>query len=296
LHSRMHPPEIPGASHRYVDVGSERIRLHYAEAGEGPPLLMLHGWPQHFWSWRRVVPLLADRFRMICPDLRGFGWSAAPGHGYDPDTFAADAVALLDELGIERAFLMGHDWGGFSGFLACMRHPRRFERLVSLNAPVPWPALSPKLALHAWRTWYAVLMATPLIGPFLLEQRPELVADFMRGDNEPMSRSDALVFSERLARPEQVHATQALYRRYLRTLVSAPLSGPYDGLRLTTPALLLFGADDNALPPLVTRARDGMADDLRVELVEGCGHFIQEERAELVAERAAEHFAVRHRG
>jgi pimeloyl-ACP methyl ester carboxylesterase len=289
----MAPPEIPGAEHRYAEIGGERLSVHYAEAGDGPPLVMLHGWPQHFWCWRRVVPLLTDRFRVICPDLRGFGWSDAPGSGYEPDTFASDAVALLDALGIERACLMGHDWGGFSGFLACMRHPDRIERFVALNTPVPWPELSPKLALHIWRTWYAVLMASPLIAPLLLEQRPDLVAEFMRGDHEPMSRSDALVFSERLARPEQVQATQALYRAYLRTLVSGPLSGPYDDLRLTTPTLLLFGAEDRAIPPLVTRARRGMATDLRVELVEGCGHFIQEERAELVAERAAEHFAVR---
>ena len=285
------PPEIPGAEHRYAKIGPERLRVHYAQAGEGPPLVMLHGWPQHFWTWRRVAPLLADRFRVICPDLRGFGWSEAPGSGYDPGTFAADTVGLLDELGIERAFLMGHDWGGFSGFLTCMRSPERIERLVALNTPVPWPELSPKLALQAWRTWYAVLVAAPLIGPRLLERRPDVVADFLRGDGEPMSKADARVFSEPLSRPEQAHATQSLYRGYLRTLVTAPLNGPYDDERLTTPTLLLFGAGDRAITPLLTRAREGMADDLHVELVEGCGHFIQEELPELVAKRAAEHFA-----
>jgi len=292
------PPDIPGAVHRWVEIGPEPVRLHVAEAGDGPPVLMLHGWPQHFWCWRRVVPLLTGRYRLICPDLRGFGWSEAPGHGYDPETFAGDAVRLLDELGIERAFLVGHDWGGLSGFVACMRQPERFERFVALNTPVPWPELSPRLALEAWRTWYAWLMASPLLGPELLKRRPDLIAGSLRGDHDPMSKSDARVFADRLSLPEQARATQALYRSYLGSLVGEPLSRPYDELRLITPTLLLFGRDDRALTPLVTRARAGKADDLRVELVDDCGHFIQEELPELVAERAAEHFsgAVRQAG
>ena len=75
-------------------------------------MLLLHGWPQHAWCWRHVIPLLADDHRLIAPDLRGFGWSDCPAGGYDPATFAADAVALLDALGVERAHVIGHDWGG----------------------------------------------------------------------------------------------------------------------------------------------------------------------------------------
>src|SRR5215210_3415035 len=185
------PPDIPGAVHRWVEIGPEPVRLHVAEAGDGPPVLMLHGWPQTFWCWRRVV-------------------------------------RLLDELGIDRAFLVGHDWGGFSGFVACLRQPERFERFVALNTPVPWPELSPRLALDAWRTWYAWLMASPLLGPQLLQRRPDLIAGALRGDHDPMSKSDARVFADRLSLPEQAQATQALYRSYLGSLVGEPLSRPYD--------------------------------------------------------------------
>ena len=99
------PPDIPGVANRYVEIETAdagRLRVHCAEAGSGEPVLMLHGWPQHFWSWRHVVPRLADRHRLICPDLRGFGWTDAPGRGYDSETFASDAVALLDALGLDR--------------------------------------------------------------------------------------------------------------------------------------------------------------------------------------------------
>src|ERR687892_1744337 len=107
-------PDVDGVEHRMVQVEASdgALHVHLAEAGEGEPLLMLHGWPQHWYAWRRVVPQVNDRFRLLMPDLRGFGWTEAPGHGYDPRTFASDAIALLDALGIERVKLVGHDWGG----------------------------------------------------------------------------------------------------------------------------------------------------------------------------------------
>jgi pimeloyl-ACP methyl ester carboxylesterase len=83
--------------------------MHLAQAGEGRPIVMLHGWPQHWYLWRRVIPLLAPHARVLCPDLRGFGWTDAPGRGYDRETMAQDVLALLDELGLERIDLVGHD-------------------------------------------------------------------------------------------------------------------------------------------------------------------------------------------
>src|ERR1700742_610415 len=106
--------------------------------GEGDPLLLLHGWPQHFWCWRLVAPQLAQHYRVICPDLRGFGWSDTPRHGHHPETYASDAIALLDTLGIDRAWLLGHDWGAFSALLLALRHPERVRAVVALNTVLPW--------------------------------------------------------------------------------------------------------------------------------------------------------------
>src|SRR5262245_41884152 len=93
-------PTVPGVGHRSVTIRDAHgpVAIHLAEAGAGDPVLMLHGWPQHWYCWRHLAPLLADRYHLLMPDLRGFGWSDTPGRGYDPATFAADAVALLDEL------------------------------------------------------------------------------------------------------------------------------------------------------------------------------------------------------
>jgi len=130
---------MPEIGHRTiaVDASDGRLAVHLAEAGDGPPLLLLHGWPQHAAIWRRVVPLLAADFRLLMPDLRGFGSTAVPADGFHPAQFAADAIALLDALGIEKAGVIGHDWGGFAGYLLGLRHPERVTGLVVCNAPHP---------------------------------------------------------------------------------------------------------------------------------------------------------------
>jgi pimeloyl-ACP methyl ester carboxylesterase len=88
-----------------------------AEAGAGSPVLLLYGWPQHWWCWHRVIDEFRGQYRLLVPDLRGFGWGEAPGSGYTAAPFAHDVVALLDALRVERAYVVGHDWGGFTGIL-----------------------------------------------------------------------------------------------------------------------------------------------------------------------------------
>jgi pimeloyl-ACP methyl ester carboxylesterase len=159
-------PALPGVEHRWLDVpsGAGRVRLHLAEAGAGTPVLLLHGWPQHWWCWRGVIERLRDRYRLLAPDLRGFGWSEAPGGGYGPDGFAADAVGLLDALDLARVHVIGHDWGGFSGILLGLRHPERVDRLLLCNTTGPWARLNPRVVAGLRRAWYAALLATPVLG------------------------------------------------------------------------------------------------------------------------------------
>jgi pimeloyl-ACP methyl ester carboxylesterase len=280
------PPDIAGAAHRYVEIETSDagpLRVHYAEAGGGPPLLLLHGWPQHFWCWRRVVPLLAGDFRLICPDLRGFGWTDAPGRGYDNETFAADAVALLDALGIERAGVIGHDWGGFTSLLIALHHPERVEHLLALSTPIPWLRPSPRLAAAAWRTWYAWVLAA--IGDEAVRRRPGLIPRMLRRatPDEAIDEQEAELYAAPLREPARAEATRLLYRSYLRTALT---TGRYEGVRLTVPTRLIVGRDDPVVPEVMTRGFERHADDMALELVDGCGHFIPEEIPELVAERA----------
>lgn len=268
------------------------LDVHLLEAGEGQPVLMLHGWPQHAGCWRRLIPLLAGDHRLICPDLRGFGSSGAPGTGYDPATFASDAVALLDALELEHVPVVGHDWGGSAAFELALRWPERVSRLLVLNTAPPWVEPSRELALNAWRSWYGVVLAVG--GERIALQRPDLIARALRADAvhpEGITAIRAAEYAEALRRPASAHATKLLYRSYLRLLRDAVLRRGEPAPRLTVPTRFLFGTHDGALSTAILRDVERHADDLEVELVEDSGHFIAEEKPELVAERARALFA-----
>jgi pimeloyl-ACP methyl ester carboxylesterase len=286
------PPDIEGAEHRYVQIETAdagRLRVHLAEAGSGPQLLLLHGWPQHFWCWRRVVPELAGDFRLICPDLRGFGWTDAPRRGYDNETFAADAVALLDALELERVGVIGHDWGGFSSFLLAIHHPERVNALLALSTPIPWLRPSPRLLASTWRTWYAWALAG--IGREAVARRPGAVRLMLRrgAPDEAIDEEEAEVYAERLREPARAEATQLLYRAYV-SAVLALRERRYEALRLTPPTRLLVGRRDQAVPEVVVQGFEAHADDMALELVDGCGHFLPEERPDVVVRHARELF------
>lgn len=276
-------PEVEGVEHRFLD--ADGLRVHVAEAGEGPVLLLLHGWPQHWFMWRRVIERLAPQFRLIAPDLRGFGWTEAPGHGYDGDTFAADQIALLDALEIESASVIGHDWGGWTAMLLGLDHSDRIERMVVCNAPHPWPRLQPRLALEAWRSWYALVNATPLLGRWLAESglMPSLALE--RGNIGDPFPEGVDIYVEQFQDPARAEASMKLYRYYLRVF-GRTLRGAYRRRRLAVPTLLLFGQRDRYVSPKLLPGFEPYAEHLELELVPDAGHFIVDEKPDLVARRA----------
>lgn len=281
------PPPIKGATHRYADANG--IRIHYAEAGDGPPVLLLHGWPQHHYMWRKVIEELRGTYRLIAPDLRGFGWSEAPGHGYDADTFALDQIALLDALGIEKTRVIGHDWGGWTTFLLGLRHPDRFERLMVCNAPHPWPRMSARTALSQLpRAWYGMLVASPGIGR-RLHMKTNFIIRGLKGSTPPGTFDDAelALYADSFRDPERADAAVGLYRYYLRQNERGIRGKKIAGdAGLSVPTLLLFGEKDLAISPKLVR--DGWqshADDMTVEFTDA-GHFIVNEKPELVVAHA----------
>jgi pimeloyl-ACP methyl ester carboxylesterase len=281
-------PPLPGVQHHWLDVPSNggHLRLHVAEAGSGAPVLLLHGWPQHWWCWRRVTERLRGRYRLLAPDLRGFGWSEAPGGGYGA-AFTEDVVGLLDTLGLTRAHVVGHDWGGFAAILLGLRHPERVDRLLLANTSGPWARLSPQVAAGLRRAWYAALVATPILGERVVAH-PRFVPWFLRlgGQAALFPDEDATLYADQFHDPARAAAASRLYRYYLQTARAILLRRAFAGQRLQAPTRLLFGADDFYIPRAVVADVEAHGDDLTLDIISGCSHWMPEERPDLIADQA----------
>lgn len=285
------PPEIDGVTHRYVDVPG--ARLHVAEAGEGPPVLLLHGWPQHWWTWRKVIPALAEDRRVICPDLRGFGWSEAPAGRYEISGLAADMVALLDALELDEVDLIGHDWGGYAGFLLCLDAPERIRNYLALGIVHPWfepPKPSPA-ALQ--RTAYQFVLASPLLGGSVMRFVPGFVRLALRRGAHPdmrWSREELDCYAESFRSRDRALASSHLYRSFLLRELPRLKKGHYRSRRSSVPTRILAGEADPVIRADILVGYEPYADEMSVEEIAGCGHFIAEERPDLVIERARQLF------
>jgi len=284
-------PQVEGVTHRTVR--ARGLDFHVAEAGSGDDVVLcLHGWPQHWYEWRRLMPALADRHRVLALDLRGFGWSDAPRDGYEKENLATDALAVLDALELERVKLVGHDWGGWIGFLLALRAPERVERFLALNIVPPWVGLGNTLR-HAWRFWYQQMVLAPGIG-YGLHRRGDFVPRVLVGGStirDVWDEETLRVFADGFTEPARARAAVQMYRTFNWREVLPIVRGRYADARLSAPTLLLFGVEDAVLRPEMLDGYEAHADEMRVELVEGCGHFIADERPNLVAARAREFFA-----
>jgi pimeloyl-ACP methyl ester carboxylesterase len=285
------PPVVDGVSHRWIE--ARGLRFHLAEAGEGDDVILcLHGWPQHWYEWRHLLPALADRHRVLALVLRGFGWSGAPAGGYEKEALADDVLAVLDALGIERVKLVGHDWGGWIGFLLCLREHPRVSRFLALNIVHPWPRGLGLLLPHAWRFSYQFLILAPLLG-YRLHRRGEFVPRVLVSAS---TRKDAWdertlrAFADNLAEPDRAHAAVQLYRTFQLREIVPLIRGRYAAARLRVPTRVVFGTGDAVLRPALLEGYEEYADEMQVELVPDSGHFIADERPELVADRARSFF------
>ncbi|SHM24118.1 alpha/beta fold hydrolase [Actinacidiphila paucisporea] len=279
-------PPLDGVVHRWVTVRG--ARLHLAESGSGEPVVLLHGFPQHWYAWRALVPLLAGDHRLICVDLRGFGWSEQTGRGYDTDGLGDDVIALLDELGLDRVTLVGHNWGAGVGFRLCQRAPERFRAFLALNMAHPWTRHRDVLP-HLWRMWFTAFVEYPVVGRLVLRHWPAFTRYLLRravADRAVWREADLAEFTE--AAQASAHAGQAMFWQYVVRDIPAGFRGVHRRRRPAVPTLVLGGALDPVIPPALLRGGAPEADGLTVRVVPGAGHHLHEERPELVAEALRE--------
>jgi pimeloyl-ACP methyl ester carboxylesterase len=284
-------PRVEGVTHHQVR--ARGLEFHYAEAGSGDDVVLcLHGWPQHWYEWRHLMPALADRHRVIALDLRGFGWSEAPRDGYEKENMADDVLAVLDELGLERVKLVGHDWGGWIGFLLALKAPQRFERFLALNILPPWTSMR-AMAPHLWRFWYQWLISAPGLG-YRLHTSGKFIPKVLAGGSvrrEVWDDATLHAFSDTFTEPARAQAAVQMYRTFSLRETREIARGRYAKAHLQVPTLLLFGTGDAALRHELLRGYERHADAMQVEKIDDCGHFIADEKPELVTERARSFFS-----
>ena len=264
---------------RYIDTG--QIRLHAVIGGEGPPLLLVHGWPGSWYYWRLVMPALARDFEVIAVDQRGIGLSDRPEHGYDTGTVGGDLVAAMDVLGHHTFAIAGVDTGMLIAYAAAADHPDRVERLVVGEAPLPGitppvPLILPDLVKA--RLWHIPFNQQETVNEQLVTGREEIFFgaefDASAGKNKlPQYAVDYYV--EGLSDRDALHGSFQLYREFFKSGIQ---NEERMKQRLKMPVLAIGGEESSGSMPKDTM--ELTADDVRGLVIPGIGHWLAEQAPE----------------
>lgn len=265
--------------HSMVRVGD--VALHTVVAGSGSPLVLLHGFPQTWWEWRKMIPLLAGHHTLIVPDLRGAGHSDCPQGGYDKASLARDIHGLMRALGHERYAVCGHDIGGMVALALAATERQAVTHLAILDVPLP-----------GWSRWEAIF-SDPRVWHFSFHMKPNLPERLLHGreydyvstfifdrafDHGAHALEDIEVFARALAQPGRTRGGLEWYRAFPKDHADA-IAWKRDPLKI--PALGL-GGDGRWGPEIVAMLKE-FAEDVRGGSVADCNHWLPEERPEETA-------------
>ena len=271
------------AAHHTAQVNG--TRLHYVTAGEGPPVMLLHGWPQTWYEWRHVIDLLADEYQVVAPDLRGFGYSAKPAAGYDADTMAADLAALADHLGLRDVTVLGHDWGAVFAYVYAAKTPSQVRALGIVEMALPGvgvmeQAMAPQPQGNF--LWHMGFQSVPDLPELLIagKEKPYLRWFFEHFAYDPgaITAADLDVYTDAITQVGALRAGLAVYQDFFTTadqvaaLAKTPLEIP---VRAYGGEACLGGATLASVQAVAPAAEGGV--------IERCGHWAGEERPDVVA-------------
>jgi pimeloyl-ACP methyl ester carboxylesterase len=283
------PGSVSGAPHlpagftdtftsRYVDAGD--VRLHVVVGGDGPPLLLVHGWPETWYAWRNVMPALARQFTVIAVDQRGIGLSDKPADGYDTGTLAGDLVALMDTLGHQRFAAVGHDTGFAITYALASDHPDRVDRVALAEIPgPPATAASPPAFVPSFindRLWHIPFNRVEDLPEKLIAGREDIYFGYefaVQGGTLP----DDLIgyYVGLLSDPDSLRGSLGFYRAFDTTLAqnAERMSTP-----LAVPVLAIGG--EAGYGEHVGEAMSPLASDLQSVVIAGAGHWVAEQAPE----------------
>lgn len=270
---------------RYIETNS--LTLHVVQAGPetGPLVILLHGFPEFWYGWRRQIPALAQAgYRVWAPDQRGYHLSAKPQEvkAYNLDELAADVVGLIDAAGRRQAILVGHDWGAAVAWWTAIQYPQRLARLVIIN--VPHPAVMNrqlrKSLKQLRKSWYMFFFQVPWLPERMIRAgrwRTGLRA--LRGTSRrgTFTEADLERYREAWAQPGALTGMLNWYRALLRVRPRRP-----PGLRVSVPTLLIWGAQDRFLEREMAQPSIDLCDRGRLVMIEEATHWVQHEEPERV--------------
>ncbi len=260
------------------------IRLHWVEAGEGPLVVLLHGFPEFWYSWRHQIPVLSTRFRVVAPDMRGYNLSEKPQAGYDIGTLTADVLALVHALGEEQAAIIGHDWGGVIAWAFAARFPAATNKLVIMNAPHPQRFQRSLTSgfRQMLRSSYVLFFQVPRLPELLLgANRCWALARAMRRstkNEDAFSGQDLEHYRDAMSRPGALTAALGYYRAVFRTQRQTQQFGEVEA-----PTLVLWGEHDRALGRELAEGLEQWVPNVTVRFLD-CGHWTQQEQPDEVNE------------
>ncbi len=271
--------------HQYIETNG--IRLHVLQDGSeaGPLVVLLHGFPEFSYGWKRQIPYLVSAgYRVWAPDQRGYNLSDKPAGiaAYTLDELAADVIGLIDAAGQKQVFLVGHDWGAAVAWWVAAKYPDRLSKLVVMN--VPHGAVMQKYMRSSFtqlrKSWYIIFFQIPWIPETLSRLRNwsfpiKLLRDSSRQDT--FSNHDLEQYREAWSQPNAFRSMLNWYRAYVRKPPAPPASS-----RILVPTLLIWGAKDTALGREMAQPSIDLCDDGRLVFIEDATHWVQHDAADQV--------------
>jgi epoxide hydrolase 4 len=275
---------------QHRDIMTNGIRMHYVTQGNGPLIVLLHGFPEFWYSWRYQIPFLAERgYTVVAPDLRGYNDTDKPRTGYDVPTLLRDIAGLIKGLGQEKAIIIGHDWGGVLAWAFAMSYPQMTERLIVMNAPHPQAMQQAFRTLKQLRkSWYIFAFQLPWLPEnALLRNNAYEIGRMLKGaavQKSAFPNEVLATYQEAMSKPGAM--TAAL--NYYRQLIRHPLRSAKNYASIGVPTLLIWGEQDIALGIELTYGLEQWVPNIQIKRIPDSGHWVQQEKPELVNTLIAE--------
>jgi pimeloyl-ACP methyl ester carboxylesterase len=274
-------PPLP-SGFRSETFASNGVDIHYVIGGQGEPLLLVHGWPQTWYEYHRVMPRLAERYTVIVPDLRGAGESSAPAGGYDKESMADDLRGLLDKLGLGAVNLVGHDIGAMVAYPLAAKYPARVKRLVLAEAPIPGVEPGWTAATNLGFLWHFGFHKERELPEALTagRERTYLLSFFKRFSIAANAFPDEEVdvYAKAYARPGRMTAGFEWYRALDG---DAARNAELQKSKLPMPLLMVGGGGFGNQESALVAQGQVIATQVRGAVIAGSGHWILEEQPDL---------------